>query len=515
MRFLRHGASGRTGWQILLYVVAAAWIAVVTVMVGTEHGGQVANQVVGPPLLAFEAIGTAAAVRAAFLRRLDRRTRNAWRSLAVGYTLLLAAGVCFAVTPIFPGPGDVVRLCAIPFFLFGLLGMTSAPRTRPERIRAVLDIGVIVTAGFMAMWYWSLGPLVTSTGVPVHTLVVTVSYPLADLVLAFGAAAALLRGTNPTARRPLIFCILGIGNLVAADLQYANAGAKYLLTGVGGSSISASVLQWLLLLTAFGLLAGASVTQCAAVTGGHSPAREVPAVHRITLLPYVAIGGGYALLLMVAAGADLYPWGGMAGGAVAMTAIVVVRQVLVLRENQRLLVTDYLTGLATRPALGNALARSLARPPRYGKRTAVLVIDMDGFKAVNDDFGHDAGDDLLTGFARLLRDSVARADTVGRLGGDEFAIVLDAVEKPDDAVAVALRLLDAMRVPLNAAGHSIVARASIGIALSRPQDTGREIMHRADQAMYHAKRQATGWSLEMPPVLPTAVHRPDRTTART
>jgi diguanylate cyclase (GGDEF)-like protein len=183
-------------------------------------------------------------------------------------------------------------------------------------------------------------------------------------------------------------------------------------------------------------------------------------------------------------------------GAVTMTAIVVVRQVLVLRENQQLLTTDYLTGLSTRSALAGALARSLARSQRSGGSTAVLVIDLDGFKAVNDEFGHDAGDELLTGFAELLRAAVSRSDTVGRMGGDEFAVVLSDIARPDDAVAVALRLLDAMRRPLTVAGRPMQSRASIGIGLSRPGDTGRLIMHRADQAMYHAKRTCSGWSLE-------------------
>jgi diguanylate cyclase (GGDEF)-like protein len=175
---------------------------------------------------------------------------------------------------------------------------------------------------------------------------------------------------------------------------------------------------------------------------------------------------------------------------------VVARQVLVIRENAKLLTTDYLTGLSTRPALAAALNRALHRSQRSGCATAVLVIDLDGFKAVNDEFGHEAGDELLTGFANLLRGTVSRADTVGRLGGDEFAVVLTDVGRAEHAVAVALRLLDALRRPLTVAGRPLIGRASIGIALSQPSDTGRLIMHRADQAMYRAKRASTGWSLE-------------------
>jgi diguanylate cyclase (GGDEF)-like protein len=460
------------------------------------RSGPISDAVAGPAVLALMGVGTCAAVRAARLTGLDGRTRLAWQAMAAGYLCVLVSCVLFAVVPPFPGPGDYVRLGAVPFFLLGLLSLTSAPRTRAERLRTALDIGVVTSGGSMALWYWSFGPLVIMNGVSLQVFMAAAAYPLADFVLIFGAAAALLRGAPPSSRRPLTFVVLGLVALVVGDLQHATDSLHEVVDGVGAGPESAPASEWLSLLTAFCLLACAAVEQCAGMAAERAPDSGGTPVTSITLLPYAAIAGGYGLLLIVAMRADLYPWGGLMLGAVVMTALVVARQILVLRENHALIVTDFLTGLSSRPAFGVALSRSLARQGRNDQLTAVLLIDLDGFKAVNDELGHEAGDDLLRGFAQVLRTTVAGRDTVGRLGGDEFAVVLTGVRDADDAVAVVLRLIDAMRRPLPVGGQRIAARASIGIALSRPGDTGRDILHRADQAMYTAKRDRTGWAMD-------------------
>jgi diguanylate cyclase (GGDEF)-like protein len=194
------------------------------------------------------------------------------------------------------------------------------------------------------------------------------------------------------------------------------------------------------------------------------------------------------------------------GFGIGLTLVGVIWR-LVLSYQRRLLqdadasehrsLHDPLTGLPNRRMFHEHLSDSVGTASsRRGDQVGIMIIDLDGFKAVNDEFGHEAGDELLTGFANLLRGTVSRADTVGRLGGDEFAVVLTDIGRAENAVAVALRLLDALRRPLTVAGRPLVGRASIGIALSQPGDTGRLIMHRADQAMYRAKRASTGWSLE-------------------
>jgi diguanylate cyclase (GGDEF)-like protein len=153
---------------------------------------------------------------------------------------------------------------------------------------------------------------------------------------------------------------------------------------------------------------------------------------------------------------------------------------------------DPLTGLANRAAFLNGLQESF-RDGAAGARTpAVLFIDLDGFKQVNDTLGHHCGDELIIAVAAMLRRSVLGSDIVGRLGGDEFGVVLAGVSSPEDAVTVAKRILAEMDSPVLIDGQELKARASIGVAVAASGDTGAdELLHHADVSMYGAKRRHT------------------------
>ena len=153
---------------------------------------------------------------------------------------------------------------------------------------------------------------------------------------------------------------------------------------------------------------------------------------------------------------------------------------------------DPLTGLANRAAFLNGLEQSF-RDEAPGARTpAVLFIDLDGFKQVNDTLGHQCGDEVIIGVAAMLRRSVLGSDIVGRLGGDEFGVVLAGVSSSDDAVTVAKRILAEMDNPVLIDGQELKARASIGVAVAESGDTDAdELLHHADIAMYGAKRRHT------------------------
>jgi diguanylate cyclase (GGDEF)-like protein len=149
---------------------------------------------------------------------------------------------------------------------------------------------------------------------------------------------------------------------------------------------------------------------------------------------------------------------------------------------------DALTGLANRVLLHDHLDRAVARA-RRGTPLAVLLIDLDGFKQINDTHGHATGDYLLINVAQRLRDAVRGADTVARVGGDEFAVVLDGMESAVDAVDVADRILAAIQAPLTAAdGADLTTRASIGLAIFDQHASTDALLHQADTAMYAAKR---------------------------
>ncbi|WP_067517160.1 GGDEF domain-containing response regulator [Endozoicomonas ascidiicola] len=151
---------------------------------------------------------------------------------------------------------------------------------------------------------------------------------------------------------------------------------------------------------------------------------------------------------------------------------------------------DNLTGLANRALFKEFLQSSIARSDRHQAHTAVMFLDLDHFKPVNDELGHEAGDKLLSNVAQRLEGCIRQVDLIARLGGDEFAVVLDDVHTEDDARVVADKILHVMEEPHQLEGTEKKVGTSIGIALY-PDNSGDadSLIKAADEAMYEAKRQ--------------------------
>jgi diguanylate cyclase (GGDEF)-like protein len=151
---------------------------------------------------------------------------------------------------------------------------------------------------------------------------------------------------------------------------------------------------------------------------------------------------------------------------------------------------DPLTGLPNRTLLMQRLEHAFDRGRRSGKTTAVFVVDLDRFKAVNDAHGHQVGDQLLIEVARRLTMALRPGDSLARLSGDEFVIICEELEDPSQADAIAVRFDEALAVPFTFPGHEVVVNASIGIAFTGLADDAPEaLIHDADLAMYRTKRQ--------------------------
>ena len=157
-------------------------------------------------------------------------------------------------------------------------------------------------------------------------------------------------------------------------------------------------------------------------------------------------------------------------------------------------VTDPLTSLPNRRLFAERIDHALARRARSGSHLAVLFLDLDSFKMVNDGLGHAAGDAVLRGVALRLRECTRQADTIARLGGDEFGILLEDIREEADAAEAAERLVNALSGTLDIDGRTVRARASIGVALDRgdPEITSVELLRDADTAMYLAKASNRG-----------------------
>lgn len=165
---------------------------------------------------------------------------------------------------------------------------------------------------------------------------------------------------------------------------------------------------------------------------------------------------------------------------------------------------DTLTGLPNRALLMDRLEQALASATRTGHGLAVLFLDLDHFKQINDRFGHALGDQVLVQVAERLLGLVRRTDTVARLGGDEFVLIVPHLRAPEHATALAEKILAAFAERLPLSGHDLVLAPSIGIALY-PQDEGNaeSLLQHADAAMYAAKQRGRGCYAVHPPQLST------------
>jgi len=148
---------------------------------------------------------------------------------------------------------------------------------------------------------------------------------------------------------------------------------------------------------------------------------------------------------------------------------------------------DPLTLLANRSLFRNRVEHALALSRRTRDRLAVLMIDLDNFKNVNDSLGHDVGDKLLQTAAQRLVKCTRAADTVARLGGDEFAVLLEGVSTVEQAAQIATNVTEAFRMPLSVDGTDLLVTTSVGVALSEPGNDTEQVLRNADIAMYNAK----------------------------
>ncbi|MFC4640389.1 putative bifunctional diguanylate cyclase/phosphodiesterase [Deinococcus hohokamensis] len=162
------------------------------------------------------------------------------------------------------------------------------------------------------------------------------------------------------------------------------------------------------------------------------------------------------------------------------------RELAARREHEAL--HDALTGLPNRRLYADRLASTVPHAQRLGREVAVLLIDLDRFKLINDSLGHGAGDELLQAVGQRMSSVLRQEDTLARLGGDEFVVIAQDIQEPSDALVVAANLQEAVGPPINLGGQRIFVTLSIGITFARGRSQDLEaVLREADTAMYRAK----------------------------
>ncbi|WP_305786965.1 putative bifunctional diguanylate cyclase/phosphodiesterase [Symbioplanes lichenis] len=476
------------------WLTAAVWgagvlLSSILVQSVTGWGGDALAQLLNNSAqLPVTALTAALGLRLVLRGGLDSRERRAWLLLEVSFLLQVAGNGASLIQhlgggPIsFPSVPDHMFLLAIPFVVAGLLLLPAERRSRTDRLKLLIDALIVVAGACMALWYVEIGPLLEVPGVDPVVIAFSAGVPVLDLLLVFALITLVLRRPEAGAAVGLLGASMGLK--VVADSSYTIALVQFgVFFGPG---------DWPFLLWAAGTFFSLLAVYRRMVPG--ASAQEGRGRRgRVSWLPYGAIAFAYALLAFVAREQSLYPLGGMILGAVVLTALVIARQVFAQRENRRLAVTDPLTGLSNRALITESLAGLTRQPVRDGRHGAVLLIDLDRFKPINDAYGHDAGDAVLLGVAAALRAVIRSGDTAGRLGGDEFAVVLPALPNRAAAEGIAQRLVDALRTPVVFGNQLLHVEASVGVAFHEEGVLDAEqLLAHADVAMYAAKRAGRG-----------------------
>ncbi len=422
--------------------------------------------------------------------RRSRELRSAWFAMAAGVVLYTLADLVFIyhdqnLKPIpAPAPSDAFFLsCNVAFIIgFAILTQSSFGRVHAS-VRldgAIAGLGIAAVAG--VVWF---EPVLHLSGRPFQAAV-DLAYPVCALVL----IVLLVAGLAPHHYRPnrtTGLLMIGVAWSVAGSVIFLNQSAA-------GTYVAGTLLGETWLMSFFFISLAALMGDRRRSGGARS---SVSSLVGITVVPVV-----FGLVSLGVLGTSIYRHDSSVVVILAIAAIglVICRMAMTLREvrhsrtNYQDARTDYLTGLPNRRAFLESLGSTFAEP-NPDRHTGVLLVDLDGFKEVNDALGHGAGDELLCAVAKRFERRLGDRGVLARLGGDEYACACQ-VNDEDDLIAIAREFVQALSEPCILDGVSVRVGASIGVALSRPGDkTNGELLRCADVAMYDAKRTQSGVSV--------------------
>jgi diguanylate cyclase (GGDEF)-like protein len=491
--------------------VAAAMAAGLVVQLSLPLLGARTGVVLDNVLLAV--IGLVTAVGHARQTRLSRgQRRTAWAlACAAAGLWSLSSGIdtVAALWTLDTALDEMVAVAAAIASLVALVLLGTADRVgRAVRLRRGIDVATVAGALFFLAWEFVLAP--ASAGLPRATAAMIILVLLPEIVGAGYALVLLSRSLSHRGDEALSLLAAGLLGFAATMLLAVHNlvhGLPWYATGVGAGYVIAGLLT--------------ALASAAPLPSGTFAEQTDNEEGRWALLPYVPVG------LAFAAAAWRYVQSGNVTAVLfwlllATSALVLVRQFLSMRTTQKLTDDlraqraelayqashDALTGLVNRTAFQQRAAAVVAGAGPGGL-TGVLVIDLDGFKTVNDTLGHAAGDALLVGVAARLRSAVRAGDTVARLGGDEFVVLLPGLQYAGEVDDVGNRVLQHLTEPVDVGSGALAARASVGATVGAGAACDPlDLVKQADIALYEAKAAGKGTVRRYVPAQPAATVAP-------
>ena len=441
-------------------------------------------------------------------RRCDPRARSSWRLLGVAALAWGVGELWWSHQEVvldedvpFPSMADAGFLAAVPLAGLALLIWPGVFHGMSHRLRAALDGGVIAASLLFVSWALVLGPLWRVPEDRMLANVIALAYPVGDIAI-LTIVLLVLASADRRQWAPLMLVGAGLSAIAISDSAFAYLTDK----GIYGADLTGAgwFVGWL-------LVALAAVHPAATETiVDRTTSDDTTESLRAILLPYVPLILAVGLLLgRISAGGDIGPFLAWDLGAIAL--LVLIRQLIVVLDNRSLAgrlrgalgelrgredqlefqaFHDSLTGTANRALFWDRLEHAIAVAGREERPVAVVYLDLDGFKEINDRYGHMVGDMLLTAVAERLESCVRPADTLARLGGDEFGVVIEGNDgRPPEELG--RRLLAALENPFRIGASEIRVGASVGMAIGSWSGADQAVAA-ADAAMYRAKALGKG-----------------------
>jgi diguanylate cyclase len=455
-------------------------LAVLLSAAGDSSAVRVADDLINTVLAAYAACCAALASRSSVGRR-----RRAWALMTAALlTWAIGDAVWLLYELVLRRDAPVPSVADVFYVVFAVLAVAASTQfvtepMREARLRITLDGTTVALCLFLLTWILVLHTVYDAYRDDRAALFVALLYPAADLAMLTIAVVTLLRAD---ARDRLVIALLtaAIAVMTVADSLYAWLAA-------GDHYQTGDLLD--LLWPASAVLFAASALAARYAPAPRPPALSLPS--RTALwLPYVP------LLLVGTIGPPIVMTGLEQYIVPAMMVSVCLRQMVGAWENRRLLATvagealrDPLTGLANPTLFATRLAHAMTLRARIDRSVAVLALDLDDFKLINEHLGHSTADRVLVEVGQRLSDCVRPGDTVARMDGDEFALLLEGAF--DESEVIARRVSAAFDVPFTVDGHDIPIRPSIGVtvvSMAEPDVAADAVYRRATIAMYAAKR---------------------------
>jgi len=468
----------------------------------------------------------------------SKRLAIAWGMIALSALVYAAGDIAWSIIELylqeapFPSIADAFYLAYYLFLLIGVFLLPDQPSTREEKINNVLDVAIVMVAAILGFWNFLFGPIVyANAGLSPLELAIVLGYPVGDLVLIWALLRIIYKRPDQQNEVPAFLLAGSIVITIISDCIYSYQ--VLLDTYVSGGVLD---VGWRATMLLAGLAGVSRITALHSVKSSVKSPRWFEIFIGIgkRLAPYFSyfwLIGAYLLLIQ----SSLVPLPMnfllLSLGVGLIICLVLLRQIIMLFENKKLntelqqtmgklqiqaaeleranqelqseveeriiveqeltydSLHDAMTGLPNRVLFLDRLGQAIEYCKRRTESTfAVLFIDIDRFKVINDSLGHLTGDQLLISVGKRMRSCLRSSDTVSRFGGDEFAVLLEITGDKNSALVVAEKLQQAIKLPFKLDGHELHITASIGIIMNTGgYDLPEDVLRDADIAMYQAK----------------------------